>query len=198
MKTHTITTAIASAALVTLCACNKDARDTAQNAPPVNDTPITRSAPPADRQEINSPIEVTGCLQKEGGLMTTYIVTSVNEPLQKGVGTTGNGTAVAREQLRAAEHSYRIETKDKVDMESMVGKRVRVSGVVAKRADLPDVPPAPAAGKDEPRTMEKIDKGDLAKIDEASIAVIAGNCGARGDRSSDAGSKTRAGKKTKG
>jgi hypothetical protein len=196
MKIHTITTAIASAALVTICACNKDTRDTAPNAPPVSDTPITRSAPPADRQDVNAPIEVVGCLQKESGFGTTYIVTSVNEPSQRGIGTTGNGTAVEREQLRAAEHAYRVETRDRVDMESMVGKQVRVSGVIAKRADLPAVPPAPS-GKDEPRTMEKIDKGDLAKIDEASIAVVAGNCGGHADRTSGVAPEAGAGTKTK-
>ena len=85
-------------------------------------------------------------------------------------------------------------------MDSMVGTQVRVSGVITRRADLPDLPAAApdkngTAGS-EPRTMETIDKGDLAKIDDASIAVVADSCGGHADRSDKA--RPSAGKKTKG
>lgn len=185
MTNNIITTTVTAVALAAVCACNDNTRENTRNTPPANETPIAKNAP-SERQALNSPIEVTGCLQKEGGLTTTYIVTGVNEPSQKGVGTTGSGAAVEREQLRSAENSYRVETKDKVDMDSMVGKQVRVSGVMARRADLPDMPAgAPdrtGTAGNEPRTMEKIDKGDLAKIDDASIAVVADNCGGHAER----------------
>jgi hypothetical protein len=119
--------------------------------------------------------------------MTTYIVTGMNEPSQKGIGTTGNGTAVEREQLREAENSYRVSPKDNVDMDSMVGKQVKVSGVIAKRADLPEPATAPS-GKNEAKEMEKIGKGDLAKIDDATISVVSNNCGGHEAKPS---SKTR-------
>jgi hypothetical protein len=198
MTTHIITTTITAVALASVCACNQD---NARNTPPVDQTPITGSAP-AVRQDVNSPITITGCLQKEGGLGTTYIVTSVNEPSRKGIGTTGNGGAVEREQLREAANAYRVEPKDNVDMDTMVGKEVRVSGIIARRADLPE-PPAAApsqtdtVGKSETRPMEKIGKGDLAKIDEALIAVVSDNCGGHADRSSGAKAKP-AGKKNRG
>jgi len=197
MTKHIFTTTVTTVALAAVCACNKDARDNSRTTP-ADQTPIARNAPAADRQDVKSPIEVTGCLQKEGGLTTTYIVTAMNEPSEKGVGTSGSGAAVEREQLRSAENAYRIDPKDKVDMDSMVGKQVRVSGVVAKRADLPDTPPAatnPPATKqpNDSRTMDNIDKGDLAKIDEASIAVVSDNCGGHADRTAgaSAGKKTR-------
>jgi hypothetical protein len=201
--THIITTAITAAALATVCACNKDNRDNARTVVPVDQTPIARNAPPAEGQDVNAPITVTGCLQKESGFGTTYIVTSVNEPSQKGIGTTGNGAAVEREQLREAANAYRVESKDKVDMDSIVGKEVRVSGTIAKRADLPDVPVAApnqtgTVGKDEARQMEKIDKGDLAKIDDASISVVSDNCGGHADRASGAKARPAAGKKNRG
>src|SRR5215467_3603674 len=128
MTKHIITSTITAVALATVCACNRDNRDNRNNMPPANQTPTTERATPADQQAVNSPITVTGCLQKEGGLMTTYIVTSMNESSQKGIGTTGTGTAVEREQMREAENSFRVSPKDNVDMDSMVGKQVRVSG----------------------------------------------------------------------
>jgi hypothetical protein len=62
-----------------------------------------------------------------------------------------------------------------------------VSGVIAKRADLPDLPgvtpnPTGTSEKNEARQMETIDKGDLAKIDQASISVVSDHCGGHGDR----------------
>jgi hypothetical protein len=162
MTKHLITSTITAVALATVCACNRDNRDNRENMP-ANQTPMTQGA------AVNSPITVTGCLQKEGRLTTTYIVTAMNEPSQTGIGTTGNGAAVDREQLREAQNAYRVSPKDNIDMESMVGKQVRVTGMIAKRADLP----SPTTGND-----RDIDKGDLAKIDNATVVVVSDTCGA--------------------
>ena len=171
-----ITTAITSIALAAMCACNQDNRRSEPATPPLDQPPVVSNAP-AQPQNVNT-ITVTGCLQKEGALMTTYIVTGVNEPSQKGIGTAGNGT-VEREQLRAAANAYRVDPKEDLDMDAMVGKQVRVSGIIAKRADLPaasvTTPNSPDDAKNGSR--EKIDTGDLAKIDEASITVVSGSCG---------------------
>src|SRR4051812_27846249 len=61
------------------------------------------------------PISLTGCLQR--GDRNTFIVTRLNEPTERGVGTTGNGAAVEREQLREANSAYRVEPQDKTDLE---------------------------------------------------------------------------------
>src|SRR5215475_13700779 len=87
MTKQIITSTITAVALATVCACHRDNRENRNAAPPVNQTPMTQTAPPADQQAVNSPITVTGCLQKEGGLTTTYIVTAMNEPSQTGIGT---------------------------------------------------------------------------------------------------------------
>src|SRR5262245_19852598 len=179
MTKHTITTAITAVALAAVCACNKDNRDNTRTAPPTDQTPIAKSAP-AERQDVNEPITVTGCLQKEGALMTTYIVTGVNEPSQKGIGTTGSPAGVEREELRAAANAFRVDPKDMIDMDAMVGKQVRVTGTIAKRADLPSAPVATPHSSDDrkdARPMDKIDTSDLAKIQDASITVVSSSCG---------------------
>src|SRR5207248_1420415 len=144
-----------------------------------------------------TPITVTGCLQQDG---RTYIVTRLNEPAQRSVGTSGNPGAVEREQLREAANAYRIETKDHIDMDSMVGKQVRVSGTLVEAANLPSpntsTPSQPNDTRDKSDTPrpngdggEKIDRGDLAKIDAASISVLAENCGGTPTSTSGSGSK---------
>ena len=191
MTKHIVTSTITAVALATVCACHKDNRDNTNAMPPANQTPTTQNAPSGDQQAVNSPITVTGCLQKEGGLMTSYIVTGVNQSSQNGIGTTGNGNAVEREDLREAENSFRVSPKDNVDMDSMVGKQVRVTGLIAKRADLPE---AATAGKDDANEMEKIDKDDLAKIDDATITVLSDTCEAQSPSKNKAnGEKKRKG-----
>src|SRR5262245_13028977 len=188
MTKHIITATITSVALATVCACNRPNRDNTNTPPPPTpQTPMTQTAPPADQQAVNSPITVTGCLQKEGGLTTTYIVTAMNEPSQNGIGTAGSGTAVEREQYREAERAYRVSPRDNVDMDSMVGKQVRVTDVLAKRADLPE----PTTGTDQngAKEMEKMNKGDLAKIDDATISVVADTCD---DHAAQSASKNKA------
>ena len=175
MTKHIVTSTITAVALATVCACQKDNRDNTNAMPPANQTPTTQNAPAGDQQAVNSPITVTGCLQKAGGLMTTYIVTSMNESSQKGIGTTGTGTAVEREQMREAENSFRVSPKDNVDMDSMVGKQVRVTGVLAKAADLPE-PTTGTSDQNGAKEMEKMNKRDLAKIDDAMISVVADSC----------------------
>src|SRR4051794_5204718 len=67
----------------------------------------------------NTPLTVTGCLQRDG---RTFIVTRKNEPAQKNAGSTGNGGAVEREQLRAAANAYRVSPAERMDLDKMVGK----------------------------------------------------------------------------
>src|SRR4051812_30596549 len=110
-STH-ILAALAIAAAGT--ACSNNARNTSSNG--ANGTA-------ADQRSANAgtPMTVTGCLQQVG---RTYVVTRLNEPSREGVGTTGSGAAVEREQMRMAANAYRIEGKEQGDWASMVGKQV--------------------------------------------------------------------------
>src|SRR5262249_58636072 len=90
-----------------------------------NQTPMTQGAPSADQQAVNSPITVTGCLQKEGGLTTTYIVTAMNEPSQNGIGTSGNGGGGGRGQLGGAPKDYRVSPQEKGGIGTLGGEKGR-------------------------------------------------------------------------
>jgi hypothetical protein len=193
MTKFTSVSFIAALAIGGTAACgNNNAR--------TSNTPNSTAAnpPAADQRAENTakPITLTGCLQQDG---RTYIVTRLNEPSRKGVGTTGNGAAVEREQLREAANAYRVESKDQSDWDKMVGKQVRVSGAVDKAADLPAASGVAANGTDRPSATsgagatgsgtvgstdagrrEKIDKGDLAQIAVESMTVVSENCGGMG------------------
>jgi hypothetical protein len=178
MMKHILTTAVAGFSIAATIACgNANTRNNSAT----DDTMPARTAPAADQQSRKGEaVNLTGCLQE--GKRGTYILTRLNEPAQRGVGTSGDGIAVEREQLREAANAYRVEAKNQVDMEEMLGKQVRVTGVVSKGADLPSQPTATnGTGRDD--TREKIDQGDLAKIDADSVTVVADNCGGRNDKS---------------
>jgi len=140
-----------------------------------------------------TPISVTGCLQQGDG--HTYILTRVNEPSQKSVGTSGTPAQVEREQLREAANAYRIDPSGDVKLDDMIGKQIRVSGTLVERADLPK-PEAngSAAARDERATSgtandraaagtnanhgsdaaahDRNMNSDRAKIDEKDLAKI--------------------------
>src|SRR3954470_19770093 len=196
---------VAAAAIGATAACGTN---NTRNTSSTSSTSTAQKAPAADQQheKAPTPITLTGCLQQDG---RTYIVTRLNEPSQKGVGTTGNGAAVEREQLREAANAYRLDAKEQADWDKMVGKQVRVSGSVDKPADLPtpsasgadarDKTTATAGATDTDRrekdtnAREKIDKGDLAQIAVASMTVVSDNCGGK-TKSSSVAKKAASGK----
>ena len=128
-----------------------------------------------------APVTLTGCLQKGDG-RSDYILTEVNSTRQT-VGTTGSsGSAaegksspdvVGQEQMRAATHAYRLNG-ERDSLEPLVGKQVRVSGTMTRQSDLNA---HDDAGKLKDRDRTKIDEGDLARIDVASVDSVAENCG---------------------
>lgn len=145
----------------------------------------------AAADENASPVALTGCLQKGDG-RSDYILTEVNSP-RTSVGTSGttgsakdrgaggsapSGDAVGPEQMRAAAHAYRLNG-DRDSLEPLVGRQVRVSGTMAKASDL-NAHDDNGRMKDRDRT--KIDEGDLAKIDVASVDSVADNCGGKTGR----------------
>jgi hypothetical protein len=132
----------------------------------------------ADENNNRTPVTLTGCLQKGDG-RSDYILTEINQP-RTSVGTSGSASAagsdaVGQEQMRAAEHAYKLSA-DNDTLEPLVGKQVRVSGTVERRSQLNEHNDN-GTMKDRDRT--KIDAGDLASVHVASIDSIADSCGAK-------------------
>lgn len=154
--------ACASVALLTACNSNNDTRNTDQtkSAPPNSATAATGTSGNEDQAK---PITITGCLQKDG---RDYVLTQINEPPK--------GEPVAQQDLKEAEHTYRLNAKNTSDDDwpKFVGRQVRVSGELAKASDLNQQ--VGTSGSNEP---PKIDKGDLAKVDVNDIQQVAATCG---------------------
>src|SRR5262245_30922045 len=130
---------ILAAAVSAGAACNNRIDSTGNRAP--NDRAAAEQKDPqstvaANRDSSEMPITVAGCLQKGDG-RSDYILTRLNEPSQKSVGTSGTPQAVEREQQREAANAYRIDPTGDVKIDELVGKQVRVSGILVKKADLP-------------------------------------------------------------
>ena len=141
--------------------------------------PAGTSGTAADADKDNAtPITLTGCLQKgDGALRSDYVLTEVNTS-RTSVGTSGatpKSDAVGQEQMREAEHAYRLDG-DRDDLDKLVGKQVRVSGTIEKRSDLNDHN-ADGTLKDRDRT--KISDSDLAQVKVASVSSIADACGGK-------------------
>ncbi len=168
MMKNALTTAVSALAIAGTIACGNSNPSTNAN----SSTP--QPAPATDQKAENTPtpITVTGCLQHDGG---TYIVTRLNEPSQKGVGTTGSNAAVEHEQLREAANAYRVDPKQDTDLDKMVGKQVSVSGTVENKADLPKA--SGTSGQNDANDRPDIGRSDLAKISAETVSVVSENCG---------------------
>lgn len=112
----------------------------------------------------DQPITINGCLQKDGG---DYILTQINEPPR--------GESVARQDLKEAEHAYRLDAKSISDnsLAALVGHQVRITGTVAKPSDLNNQ--VGTTGSDQ----KKLSEHDLAKVDVTAIKNISSDCGNR-------------------
>jgi hypothetical protein len=157
--------ACASAALLGAAACNNNsAKTTTDETKPAPDTTAAAKAPAEDQQR---PISLNGCLQKGDG--SNYILTQINEPPK--------GEPVAQQDLKEAEHAYRLNAKNTSDddWDKMVGHQVRVSGTLAKAADIDQQ--VGTSGSSDAKDRPKIHEGDLAQVDVADIQMTAASCG---------------------
>lgn len=136
------------------------------------------------------PLTLTGCLQQGGGaLRSGYMLTMLNEP--SGVGTSGSvtqsGSSVEREQMRIAARTYRLSPKDDVELDTMVGKQVRVTGVIVEEADVPNGKGAIGSDSDSQRPNRdvteqtrrgaQLDTSNLARLEVTNAAIVADVCG---------------------
>ena len=175
--------ACASTALLSAVACsnnrsNDQTANGTERTPPATAPNATGTSGSADDTVKAEPITLTGCLQKGDG--SNYILTQVNEPSAAGApAPKGDDSKVAREQMNAAEHAYRLKD-DRNDLGTLVGKQVRVSGTLARRADLDDKVGTSGANdrdRDNDKDRVKIHEGDLAQVDVSDVQQVAAACG---------------------
>jgi hypothetical protein len=130
----------------------------------------------AEGRHVGAPMTLTGCLQKTGGIMSTYVLTLVNEP-SEAVGTSGakDPGTVAREQVREAWHSYRLNAEQE-DLSRYIGKQIKVTGRLADSADMKRSGDSARAPSNE-KSRSDLDAGDLARVDASNIEVVSDSCG---------------------
>jgi hypothetical protein len=129
---------------------------------------------PRDAHE-GTPISVAGCVQKGDD---DFLLTQVSRP-SSALPSSGasNADQIAREESRAATHTFRLNGKDD-QLEQLVGKQVEVTGTTAEGSDVwQKVRDANEEAKDGERKPLDIKESDLAKIDVTTIAQVADTCG---------------------
>jgi hypothetical protein len=189
-RAFVVTCAVAAAA-----ACNSS---TSSNVPATGTNADANRTSAADtartdqqaKADAHAPIAIDGCLQKGSG--GTYLLTRINQPAHKDVGSSGASTnAVEQEQLWLARNEYRIDPQHDVKVDDLIGKQVHVVGTLADAADLPtaseqadrdrrDQPAATSGRADRDAGNAKgadIKQGDLAKIDATAVSMTAQSCG---------------------
>jgi hypothetical protein len=188
MKLNTLSNAIIVAAAVAAVGCNNANRGAGPRADDKTDANRNAADRAGQSDSRNAPIPITvmGCLQQQGsGLTRTYVLTRMTKP--ESVGTSGSenrGTA-ERDQLKAAENSYRIDAPRDVKLDELVGKQVSVKGTIVERSDLAssdrDANAKGTAGvANDQNARRDIKAGDLAEISASSITKVADQCNGDG------------------
>jgi len=121
------------------------------------------------RDGSGTSITVSGCLQR--GSNGRFLLTRVNEPEQKNVGTTGSNADVEREQLRQAWATYQITPIDTLRLDQSVGKEITIVGVVKRDADFPK-----AKAQESADARADIDQKDVTSVKATSASVVAETC----------------------
>jgi hypothetical protein len=179
--------ALILASAIAVMGCNNGTRttNTGDRTEPAATGGNREQRPASNRDQ--TPITVTGCLQKAG--FNTYILTRTNTPRPESVGTAGDNGGKAsvaeRNQIQAAQNAYRIDPSGDVKLDDLVGKQITVKGMIAEKADL-------QGGDQNARTTgtggirndssdrQEIKAGDLAKIDATSVTKVSDQCGTSG------------------
>ncbi len=165
--------ACASVALLSAGACDSNtSTDTTDHTKAAPDTAAAAKGTSGTSDDQPRPITLTGCLQKDG---SDFILTQINEPPK--------GEPVAQQDLKEAEHAYRLNAKNANDDDwsKLVGRQVHVDGTMAKASDLAQKVGTSgsndrtANGHDSDRM--KIHESDLAQVDVSAIQQVAANCG---------------------
>jgi hypothetical protein len=159
VRSHALAGLCGGAALVLATACGPNNAEPPEAANPNTETPMA-----SNEAAQNSPITVTGCLQR--GANDDFILTAMNEPSTSGAPAAGD--KVDREQLTEAKHAYKLTDADEDQLKSMVGNSVKVVGTIARQSDVARASQKPS---------DELAQSDLAQIDVARVQRVAESCG---------------------
>ncbi|PWT82563.1 MAG: hypothetical protein C5B57_08485 [Blastocatellia bacterium] len=174
------------ASTIAVVGCNNANRTTNSDRTEPAATGANHEQRPAGKRD-QTPITVTGCLQKGG--FNTYILTRTNTPRPESVGTGrddgANDSVAERDQIQAAQNAYRIDPSGDVKLDELVGKQITVKGMIAERADLQGTDQnaratGTAGNRSDASDRQEIKAGDLAKIDATSVTKLSDQCGGPG------------------
>lgn len=141
-------------------------------------SPPMRESAAANPEPV--PITVTGCLQQSAS--NDFIVTTVNEPTRS-VATSGDlpsadhskgnvdspqAGVVERQQLRSAAGAYQVDPANGMNLKALVGKEVRITGVIKDKSDLPRA--------DGSHDRVSITEDELTRMAASAVTTIADVC----------------------
>jgi hypothetical protein len=177
MRLNRATVLALAGAAVFAVACDRG--NTAKNettTPPAAGAAGTAASAPAATTEASKPsVVLTGCLQEEKGVLGDYILTQAKPVMSPGEATgtsgaadektgTGEPKGIEQRQLAQAERSYRLSGESD-QLKENVGHQIRVRGTLANRGDVA-------------KSDNDVSQSDLAKVDVASVELIASSCNA--------------------
>ena len=195
------TTVVMSGALVACVACGRSS-DTPQGDIQMSGssgaTAATNPARDSDVGPAGQQAMFEGCVQRGGGMLSNQLLlTMMNEPAGS-AGTSGSvtrtGSEVERDQMRVAAKTFRLRASGPVELESLVGKQVRLTATIGEAADVPNgsggVGSAGDSQKPNRSAAERLDQNpqisvaDLGRLDVTSAVVTGEACGNLGRETS--------------
>ena len=205
------TTLVMSGALVACAACGRNAEtpaaDVQTSGSSGSTTAIATSQTGEDRGASAQQAMFDGCVQRGGGILSNeLLLTMMNEP-PGSAGTSGSvtktGSSVEREQMRMAAKTYRLRGVGGVELDSLIGKQVRLTATVGEAADLPngnggvgssaDSQKPNRSSSDRLNQNPQLSVADLGRLDVTNAVVTGDACGSLGRETSGRTDETIAG-----
>ena len=159
--------------------CNQGDRNAAQGDTEIRNEETARDA---DR-DAGPAVTLTGCLQKQDKLIDRFVLAEANNA-DTPSRPAGSGASVEREQMKAAMHSYSLRGAEK-DLDLLVGKQVKITGIVEETSKLADSQPTHDQSADRDRATvgttgndrTELDESDLARVTVQSVQKVSDVCG---------------------
>ncbi len=188
------TTLVIGGALVACGACggNADTRPAdIQMRGSSGDTAAGVGSKAGDQASPGQQATFEGCVQRGGGILSNeLLLTMMNEP-PGSAGTSGSitktGSSVERDQMVMAAKTFRLRASGAVELDTLVGKQVRLTATIGEAADIPNGSGAIGSSGDSQKpnrtAAQRLDQNpqlsvaDLGRLDVTGAVVTGQSCG---------------------